>query len=61
VAQAIPEAAWTRACEPLLRAVAGGAPATALEADIAALGALCGEFLPRQADDINELSDEVDS
>lgn len=61
VIQAIPEAAWARACEPLRGAVARGASATALEPHIVALGALCGEHLPRQVDDINELSDEVDS
>jgi putative membrane protein len=61
VRRAIPEAAWTQACAPLIAAVARGEPATAVAPHIAALGALCGVHLPRQADDINELSDEVDS
>lgn len=61
VRQAIPEAAWTAACAPLRAAVARGEPASALSPHLAALAELCSRHLPRQDDDVNELSDEVDS
>lgn len=60
VRQAVPEAAWSRAIAPLEAAVARGAGGLELAPLLVALGQLCGEHLPRQDDDINELSDEVD-
>lgn len=59
VRRAVPAAAWASAVEALRAPVRRGAPATDLVAPIAALGALCGEFLPRADDDLNELPDEV--
>jgi len=61
VRRAITDAAWALGCAPLLAAVARGATATALAPYIAALGTLCGQHLPRQQDDENELADEVDT
>lgn len=61
VRRAIPGDAWTAACAPLRAAVARGEPASALPPHLATLAALCREHLPRQDDDVNELSDEVDS
>jgi putative membrane protein len=43
------------------QAVARGGQRPSLPPRIAALAELCGEHLPRQDDDVNELSDEVDS
>ena len=60
VRQAIPTAAWSNATGPLLAAVARGAHAVDVAPLLVALGELCGEHLPRQDDDVNELSDEVD-
>ncbi len=59
IRQIIPEAAWTRACAPILAAVARGEPAAALAPHLAALADLCALHLPRQHDDVNELPDEV--
>lgn len=61
VRRAISDAAWALGCAPLLAAVARGAAASALAPYITALGTLCGEHLPRQEDDENELGDEVDT
>jgi putative membrane protein len=61
VRAAVPAAAWAHACAPLHAAVARGEPAAALAPHLAALAALCGEHLPRQADDVDELSNEVDT
>lgn len=61
VRQAIADAAWTQACAPLRAAVARGEPASAMAPHFAALAAICERYLPRQDDDVNELSDEVDS
>jgi putative membrane protein len=60
IRQAIPEAAWARACAPILAAVSRGEPAAALAPHLAALADLCALHLPRQDDDVNELADEVD-
>lgn len=60
VRQAVPTAAWSQATAPLLAAVARGAHAAEVAPLLVALGELCGEHLPRQDDDVNELSDEVD-
>lgn len=57
----IPAAAWATATATIDQAVAGGEPASALTPHIAALAELCAQHLPRQDDDQNELSDEVDS
>ncbi len=61
VRTAIPQILWQQACAPILASVASGAPARALEPHIAVLAELCSEYLPRQDDDVNELSDEVDA
>ena len=61
VRRAITDAAWAQGCAPLLAAVARGAAASTLAPYIAALGSLCGEHLPRQERDENELADEVDT
>jgi len=60
VRQAVPAAAWSEATAPVLAAVARGADSLALAPLLVTLGELCGEHLPRQDDDINELSDEVE-
>jgi len=60
VRQAVPAGAWSRALEPLLAAVARGAHGAEVAPLLVALGQLCGEHLPRQHDDENELSDEVE-
>ena len=57
---AVPEPAWSGACAPLLAAARRGEPASALTPHIAALAAVCGEHLPRQHDDTNELPDDID-
>lgn len=56
---AVPTAAWDRAVAPLQAAVARGERAIAVAPRLAALAEVCGEHLPRQADDVNELGDEV--
>ena len=60
VRRAIPEAAWAQTTAPLLAAVARGEPAAAIVPHLAALATLCGEHLPRQHDDTNELADDID-
>ena len=61
VRRAIPEDAWAQACRPIHAALAAGSDARSLLPHIAALGTLCGEHLPRQDDDENELADGVDT
>lgn len=61
VRQAVPAEPWTRLTAELDAAVARGEPAASLPPRIAALAELCAQHLPRQDDDENELSDEVDS
>lgn len=61
VRQVVPEAEWEQACAPLIAAVGRGQSAAEVAPLIAAIGAVCGRHLPRQEDDVNELSDEVDS
>lgn len=60
VRKAVPSAAWSQACAPLLAAVARGAQAVEVAPLLVTLGELCGEHLPRLDDDVNELSDEVE-
>lgn len=60
VRQAIPTAAWSNATQSILAAVARGGHAVDVAPLLVALGELCSEHLPRQDDDVNELSDEVD-
>ncbi len=60
VRQAVPAAAWSQATAPLLAAVARGAQGLEVAPLLVALGEQCGEHLPRQPDDVNELSDEVE-
>ena len=60
VRQAIPTAAWSNATQSILAAVARGGHAVDVAPLLVALGELCSEHLPRQHDDENELSDEVD-
>lgn len=60
VRQAVPAEAWTQAIAPLQTVVARGGHASEVAPLLVALGKLCGEQLPRQHDDENELSDEVD-
>ena len=59
VRQTIPSAAWGRAVAGITGAVARGATARELVAPIAALAALAAEHLPRAADDVDELPNEV--
>lgn len=61
VRKAIPADAWSRTTAAIDQAVARGEPASSLPPLIAALAELCAQHLPRQDDDENELSDEVDS
>ncbi len=61
VRQAVPAELWSPACAAIDAAVRRGEPASALPPLLVALADLCAEQLPRQADDANELSDEVDS
>ncbi len=60
VRQAVPAETWTRAIAPLQLVVARGGHASEVAPLLVALGKVCGEHLPRQHDDENELSDEVD-
>ena len=61
VRRAAPAEPWARATAAIDQAVARGEPASALPPLILALADLCSACLPRQDDDENELSDEVDS
>lgn len=61
VRRAAPAEPWARATAAIDQAVARGEPASALPPLILALADLCSDCLPRQDDDENELSDEVDS
>ena len=59
VRQAIPPAVWDPAAAAVTDAVVRGATAVELGPKIAALAAVAAKFLPRAADDVNELPDEV--
>lgn len=59
VRDVIPAKSWDPAVAAITGAVARGAKATELVAPIAALARLAGHHLPRAADDVNELPDEV--
>lgn len=59
VRQAVPAALWSQAVAPLQAAVARGAHGVEVAPLLVALGKVCGEHLPRQHDDENELADEV--
>lgn len=61
VRQAVPPAVWERAAAAVTDAVARGAPARELVAPLAGLAAVAGEHLPRAADDVDELPDEVNA
>ena len=60
VREAVDGPVWTRATEAIRSAVRVGQPdAAVVAAAIASLGDVLAPVLPRAADDINELSDEV--
>jgi putative membrane protein len=59
VRQAVPATAWDPAALALTGAVARGARAVDLVAPLAALATVASKYLPRAADDFNELPDEV--
>ena len=59
VRQAVPASEWDPAVAAITGAVARGATALVLVAPITALAAVAREYLPRAADDINELADAV--
>jgi len=52
--------AWKRAATALETSLAAGADIDAFVRALAALGPVLGSVMPRQADDVNELPDEVD-
>jgi len=59
VREAVPASAWDPAVAAITGAVARGTKAIELVAPLAALAKLAGKHLPRAADDVNELPDEV--
>ncbi|MBL8972265.1 MAG: hypothetical protein JNK56_16895 [Myxococcales bacterium] len=61
VRQAVPAAAWDPAVAAISGVVARGGTAHELLPPLAELAAVASTYLPRAADDINELPDEVNS
>jgi putative membrane protein len=59
VMRAVPPEEWAKALETLAATVGEGATAESLASHIAALGDVLEPALPRRADDVNELPDEV--
>ncbi len=59
VVEAVGVAAWEEAKRPLRQCVRAGGDAVAVARELAALAELFAEALPREADDRNELPDEV--
>ena len=60
IADAMPKARWTEALQPLLAAARAGR-AEEMAAALTAIGPVLAAALPRQADDVDELSGEIHS
>ena len=60
IAQAIPRERWAEAVRPLLAAARAGRAAE-MAAALAALAPVLASALPKRADDVDELTEEIDS
>lgn len=59
VTKALPNQDWREVCDLIVSGMKSGKPADAMEQAIARCGEILGPALPRQADDVDELSNEL--